>query len=554
MIGAGPAGLAAARCRRACRRARACCATRTRRFGGSLVGATATIDGLDGAAWLAAIVARARGAPRRHAAAANHGIRLLRRQSRRLARARRRSSVAAPPRMDAAPAPVEGPRAKRSCSRPARTSAASPTRTTTCRERCWRAPCALTSSATPCGPDHAPSCSRTTTARTRQRSRCIGAGVEVAAIVDPRVGRGARRRVAARGAGRRPADRREVRRSSARTARCVSPRSMSRRSPAARRERIDCDLVALSGGWNPGGPSPLAGARQASLRRCARDLRSRRFACADHAGGRGQRTLRPCRGAGGRARRGARRRAPRGLRARRASRVAAGGARRERSAAAAVERARGHEGREALRRLAERRHRRRHRARRARRLPLGRASQALHDARHGHRPGQDVATSSGSRCWREQLGVPIAEVGTTTFRPPYTPVTLGAFPGIDAGPHVEPTRYSAMHDWHVAHGARFVNAGLWKRPHSYPRAGESADDAAIREARNVRANVGIVDVSTLGKIELQGTRRRRVPEPRLHQPLGHAPGRPLPLRRDAARRRHRARRRHDVAPRAVRTT
>ena len=100
--------------------------------------------------------------------------------------------------------------------------------------------------------------------------------------------------------------------------------------------------------------------------------------------------------------------------------------------------------------------------------------------------------------------MPIASVGTTTFRPPYTPVTLGAFPGIDAGAHVEPTRYSAMHDWHVAHGARFVNAGLWKRPHSYPRAGESADDAALREARNVRANVGIVDVSTLGKIELQG--------------------------------------------------
>ena len=61
-----------------------------------------------------------------------------------------------------------------------------------------------------------------------------------------------------------------------------------------------------------------------------------------------------------------------------------------------------------------------------------------------------------------------------------------------------------LHDWHVAHGARFVNAGYWKRPHSYPRAGESADDAALREAKNVRTNVGIVDVSTLGKIELQG--------------------------------------------------
>ena len=104
----------------------------------------------------------------------------------------------------------------------------------------------------------------------------------------------------------------------------------------------------------------------------------------------------------------------------------------------------------------------------------------------------------------EATGRSIPETGTTTFRPPYTPVTLGAFPGHECGAHVEPTRYSAMHDWHVEHGARFVNAGLWKRPHSYPRPGESPDDAANREARNVRTNVGIVDVSTLGKIELQG--------------------------------------------------
>jgi sarcosine oxidase subunit alpha len=61
-----------------------------------------------------------------------------------------------------------------------------------------------------------------------------------------------------------------------------------------------------------------------------------------------------------------------------------------------------------------------------------------------------------------------------------------------------------MHDWHVEHGAGFVNAGLWKRPHSYPRDGESPEDAANREAKNVRINAGVVDVSTLGKIELQG--------------------------------------------------
>ncbi|MGZ8196975.1 MAG: glycine cleavage T C-terminal barrel domain-containing protein, partial [Burkholderiales bacterium] len=102
------------------------------------------------------------------------------------------------------------------------------------------------------------------------------------------------------------------------------------------------------------------------------------------------------------------------------------------------------------------------------------------------------------------LDMPIAKVGTTTFRPPYTPVTLGAVPGHEVGAHVEPTRYSSIHDWHAERGARFINAGLWKRPHSYPRPGESEDDAANREARNVRTNVGVVDVSTLGKIELQG--------------------------------------------------
>jgi sarcosine oxidase subunit alpha len=104
----------------------------------------------------------------------------------------------------------------------------------------------------------------------------------------------------------------------------------------------------------------------------------------------------------------------------------------------------------------------------------------------------------------EQLAKPMAAVGTTTFRPPYTPVTLGAVPGHATGEHVEPTRYTAMHDWHAEHGARFVNAGLWKRPHSYPRAGESEFDAANREAKNARTNCGLVDVSTLGKIELQG--------------------------------------------------
>jgi sarcosine oxidase subunit alpha len=104
----------------------------------------------------------------------------------------------------------------------------------------------------------------------------------------------------------------------------------------------------------------------------------------------------------------------------------------------------------------------------------------------------------------EQLALPMQKVGTTTFRPPYSPITLGALPGHASGQHIESTRLSAMHDWHVSHGARMINTGLWKRPHSYPKPGESEFDAANREAKNVRTHVGIVDVSTLGKIELQG--------------------------------------------------
>jgi sarcosine oxidase subunit alpha len=150
-----------------------------------------------------------------------------------------------------------------------------------------------------------------------------------------------------------------------------------------------------------------------------------------------------------------------------------------------------------------------------------------------------------------ELERPIASVGTTTFRPPYTPVTLGAFPGHDAGPHVEPSRFSSIHDWHVAHGARFVNAGLWKRPHSYPRTGESAGRrGAARSAQrpHQRRHRRRLDAR---QDRAAGRRRRGIPEPRLHQSLGHASSRALPLRRDAARRRHRARRRHDVAPRVV---
>ena len=101
-------------------------------------------------------------------------------------------------------------------------------------------------------------------------------------------------------------------------------------------------------------------------------------------------------------------------------------------------------------------------------------------------------------------GVAIPRVGTTTFRPPYTPVGFGAIAGRNVGPFMDPARLTAMHDWHVEQGAIFEDVGQWKRPWYYPRAGETMQDAVNREVQAARNSVGVVDASTLGKIDIQG--------------------------------------------------
>ncbi len=103
-----------------------------------------------------------------------------------------------------------------------------------------------------------------------------------------------------------------------------------------------------------------------------------------------------------------------------------------------------------------------------------------------------------------ETGRTIPEVGTTTFRPPYVPVTIGALAGREIGERFDPWRRTPITDRHVAAGAVFEPVGLWRRPMYYARPGENMRAAVKRECLAVRNDVGILDASTLGKIEIQG--------------------------------------------------
>ncbi|HWU00145.1 MAG TPA: glycine cleavage T C-terminal barrel domain-containing protein, partial [Terriglobales bacterium] len=100
--------------------------------------------------------------------------------------------------------------------------------------------------------------------------------------------------------------------------------------------------------------------------------------------------------------------------------------------------------------------------------------------------------------------VPLTQAGTTTFRPPYTGLAVGAIAGRTIKKHFRPTRLSPLNDWHKANGATFIEAGLWMRAWYYDWAGKSPAEAYVREMEVVRRGVGISDVSTLGKIDVQG--------------------------------------------------
>ncbi len=116
-----------------------------------------------------------------------------------------------------------------------------------------------------------------------------------------------------------------------------------------------------------------------------------------------------------------------------------------------------------------------------------------------------MANVNGLGLMAEITARSIPQTGTTRFRPPYTPVALGAFAGAHRGQHFKPRRLTPTHQWAASQGAVFVDAGMWRRAQYFPKPGE-ADwlQTVNREVSTVRNNVGICDVTTLGKIDIQG--------------------------------------------------
>lgn len=115
-----------------------------------------------------------------------------------------------------------------------------------------------------------------------------------------------------------------------------------------------------------------------------------------------------------------------------------------------------------------------------------------------------LSNINGLAVLADALHEQIPQVGTTTFRPPYTPVTLGALAGEARGEIFQPLRRSPIHAWHEAQGAYMEPVGLWRRPYCFARGAESHEAAVHREILNTRSNVGLLDASTLGKIVVRG--------------------------------------------------
>ncbi|WP_397544699.1 sarcosine oxidase subunit alpha family protein [Roseovarius salis] len=115
-----------------------------------------------------------------------------------------------------------------------------------------------------------------------------------------------------------------------------------------------------------------------------------------------------------------------------------------------------------------------------------------------------LSNINGLAILSDALGQPIPQTGTTTFRPPYTPISMASIAGEARGPLFQPVRKTPIHDWHDANGADWEPVGHWRRPYCYRRDGEGREDAVHREIRQVRESLGLLDASTLGKIVVKG--------------------------------------------------
>ncbi len=115
-----------------------------------------------------------------------------------------------------------------------------------------------------------------------------------------------------------------------------------------------------------------------------------------------------------------------------------------------------------------------------------------------------LSNINGLAILADALDSEIPKVGTTTFRPPYTPISMGAIGGEARGEVFQPIRQTPMHNWHDKNGADWEPVGHWRRTYAYVRPGESVHDAVNREVKNTRENLGLLDASTLGKLIVKG--------------------------------------------------
>ncbi|MFM2355836.1 MAG: hypothetical protein RLZZ528_1572 [Pseudomonadota bacterium] len=115
-----------------------------------------------------------------------------------------------------------------------------------------------------------------------------------------------------------------------------------------------------------------------------------------------------------------------------------------------------------------------------------------------------LSNINGLAVLSQALEQAIPATGTTTFRPPYTPLTMGAIAGEARGEIFQPLRKTPMHGWHEAHGAHWEPVGLWRRPYTFQRPGETVHQSVAREVKNTRQALGLLDASTLGKLIVKG--------------------------------------------------